>query len=166
VVRWASRTPGPCTADFAAEPDATRIDLAYETQEEQRSLRGVGVEGLTGSGWTLAYRTPAGIGFDRVADFRAIDLTMRQVLECRCFGAKRALATYPTTLRFRWSTGKLPEVSAAVERDGKTEGLTAAMTAGHLVTYAFSADQRFPDDRPGACTAHLELTALVDPPIR
>src|SRR5947209_4072251 len=61
VVTWASRTPGACTADFAAGPASTAIDLAYETREEQRSLRGAELEALATSGWTLAYRAPAGI---------------------------------------------------------------------------------------------------------
>jgi len=166
VVRWASRTPGPCTADFAAGTGATAIDLAFETQDDKRSLREASIEDLTSSGWTVAYRTPAGIGFDLPADFRSIDLSMRQTLECRCFGAKGAAVSYPTTLRFRWSEGKIPEASAAVERDGKAEGLPVAVTAGHLLTYAFTADQPFPAGRPGKCTAHLEVSALVDPPLR
>jgi hypothetical protein len=166
VMRWASRTPGPCTADFAPGAGDTAIDLAYETKDEKRSLRDAGIEALTSSGWTVAYRTPAGIGFDLPADFRSIDLSMRQKLECRCFGAKRAVAAYPTSLRFRWSEGKLPEASAAVERDGRSEGLRVAVTAGHLLTYAFEADEAFPGGRAGKCSAHLEVSALVDPPLR
>lgn len=166
LVRWAERTPGPCTADFAVGEGAARLDLEVETGAGKSSFHGAGLEALIAAGWTLAYRSPAGVGADRVDDFRSFDLTMRQTLECRCFGAERTATTYPTTLRFRWSAGKPLEASAAVERDGRTEALRPALTVGHLVTYAFAADEAFPKGRAGTCSAHLEASAVVEPPLR
>jgi hypothetical protein len=166
LLRWTERTPGPCTADFSVEEASARIDAEWETDEEKRSLRSADLSALPENGWTPAYRTPNGVGFEKLARFRSIDLTLRQTLECRCFGGARPVARYPTVLRFRWTEERLPELSASVERDGKTEGLRPALVAGRLVTYEFPVSARFPEGHAGSCDAHLAVTLLVDPAIR
>lgn len=166
LLRWTEQTPGPCTADFAASEGAGRIDLDYETDEEKRSLHSAELSSLTASGWDPAYRAPSGVGFEKLAPFRSIDLTLRQTLECRCFGGSRPVASYPTVLRFRWNQGSLPEASAAIERGGKADGLRSAITAGRLVTYEFPISASFPPGQAGSCDAHLAVTVLVEPPIR
>ncbi|MGH7822266.1 MAG: hypothetical protein ACREQ9_21095, partial [Candidatus Binatia bacterium] len=151
---------------FGAGEGSARIDLEYETDGERRSFRKAPLSALTENGWTAAYRTPNGVGFEKLASFRSIDLALLQTLECRCFGKERTLASHPTVLRFRWSSGKLPEVSAAIERDGEPRGLEPSLVVGRLVTYEFSVAGTFPAGNPGRCAGRLSVTVLVDPGIR
>jgi len=169
LVKWQripERTPGPCTADFAAGAGATRIDLVEEVGVESRRLRGVDLDALMTEGWIPAYRTPAGVGLEKSAAFRRIDFRVEQTLECRCFGGERPVARYPVEVRFRWRKGALPAASASVTRGGRVETLPVGFTAGRLLVYEFRLAESFPAGNEGVCGGRLFVAAVVEPPIR
>ena len=163
ILRWPERSPGPCTADFEAGEGETRIDASWSAADGAATVRGGNLAALAGHGWTTAYRSPAGVGLEKIADFEEIDLTFHQTLVCRCFGAGREVERHPTRLRLRWAKGSLPEVSASIGAD-PAEGLRPSITAGRLVTYDFAMARAFPGGR-GSCGGHLAVTLLVEPAI-
>jgi hypothetical protein len=165
VVRWPERTPGPCTADFGVEKDESRIDVSYRIDGRQQKLDSVGFSRLAKEGWLAAYRTPAGVGIEKTADFESIDLTARETLVCKCFDGERERSTHAVVLRLRWSAGEIPAVSAGVDRGGKLDGMKPAITVGRLVTYEFPVAEAFPGDRAGTCGGKIQLTLLIDPPM-
>ncbi|MGH7856802.1 MAG: hypothetical protein ACREQY_05680, partial [Candidatus Binatia bacterium] len=158
--------PGPCTADFAVGAGATRIDLVEETDRGTRRLQGVDLDALGAAGWIPAYRTPAGVGLEKSAVFRAIDLRIAQTLECRCFGGERPVARHPVEMRFRWRKGSLPAASASVTRGERAETLPVAFTVGRLLVYEFRLAESFPAGNAGVCGGRLVVATVVEPPVR
>ena len=121
---------------------------------------------LGAGAWIPAYRTPAGVGLEKSAAFRAIDLRIRQTLECRCFGGERPVVRYPVEMRFRWRKGALPAASASVERGDRAETLPVALSVGRLLVYEFRLAESFPAGNAGVCGGRLVVAAVVEPPVR
>jgi hypothetical protein len=168
ILEWTADRAGACWTE-TKPPWETGVDARYEVAGD-RDQRAASVRELRDQGWLGLYRTPNGSGFERRAEFRAIDLTVATEFRCRCsVGTAGAVdeKKLPLRLRFRWQgKGKMPEVSAAVERDGKKEGLPVAFAPGHLMTYEFAVVDSFPGERAGKCGGTIALSLLSTPPMQ
>lgn len=168
VLQWTEDRAGACWSE-TPPPWENRIDVRYEVAGAKEKIAS-GIRELKEQGWLGLYRTPNGSGFERRAEFRSIDLTVSTEVRCRCsIGAKATVEEKkrPLRLRFRWQgKGKMPEVSAAIERNGKTEGLPVALAPGHLMSYEFAVADSFPGERAGKCGSTIALSLLSDPPMQ
>jgi hypothetical protein len=167
VLQWTEDPSGACWTE-SPPPWEMKIEASYVA--ERKSLTAASLEDLKKQGWLGLYRSPNGMGFERRASFQSIDLTVDTGFTCRCITGGAAAPeelTVPLRLRFRWQgKGKMPEVSAAVERGGKKEGLPVAFAPGHLMTYEFAVVDTFPGERAGKCGGTMGLSLLSTPPMQ
>ena len=169
VLEWTADRAGACWSE-TPPPWETGIDARYEVAGERGANAATGIKELRQQGWLGLYRAPNGSGFERRAEFRSIDLTVTSELRCRCSVGtvgKIDEKKLPLSFRFRWQgKGKMPEVSAAVERGGKQEGLPVAFAPGHLMSYEFAIAESFPGEHAGKCGATIALSLLSTPPMQ
>lgn len=168
VLSWTEDRAGACWTE-SPPPWETKVDARYrvagggeETAASMKELRR--------QGWLTLYRTPNGAGFERRAPFRSIDLTFETTYACRCVvgvGGAPIERKIPLRLRFRWQgEGRMPEVSAATERDGKKEGLLVAFAPGNILSYEFPVRAPFPAGGIGTCGGTVLLSLLATPPMQ
>jgi hypothetical protein len=167
VVFWPEERSGVCWTEI--DPAGKMpLEVRYTVGADGKEKSGSSFRELREQGWLGIYRTPAGTGFERRADFRMVDLTVTPEFRCRCFATEKAEegSHIPVRVRFRWKgPGNMPEVSArAGERAGAT-GLKAGFSTGNLFTYEFPVVGSFPDDRPGRCGGNIVLSLLLQPPM-
>ncbi|MGH7899709.1 MAG: hypothetical protein ACREQQ_17270 [Candidatus Binatia bacterium] len=169
VLTWTADRAGACWSE-TPPPWEIGIKVRYDVAESRGETAAAGIKELREQGWLALYRTPNGSGFERRGEFRSIDLTMDTEFRCRCsVGTVGAVEEkkLPTTLRFRWQgKGRMPEVSAAVTRGGKKEGLPVAFAPGHLMSYEFPVVDTFPAERAGKCGGTVALSLLSTPPMQ
>jgi hypothetical protein len=164
VVIAANDRAGRCWTQVPP-PWETKIEVDYSVDGKKRSASGI--RALKKDGWWPIYRAPQGQGFEQRANFDSIDLRVATTVECHCAAHERVAkrGSRSMELRFRWTKGKVPEISAGVTEEKKLAGLSPSITYGHLLTYDFETKGPFAEDNPGTCGAHMILSILADPPI-
>jgi hypothetical protein len=143
----------------------TKIDVDYSI--DGKKGKASGIQELKDNYWWPTYSSPLGYGVERRAEFDAIDLKVATTLTCHCAaqGGVRDGGSRGLELRFRWTEGKMPEVSAVVVDKGSRRVLAPKITYGHLMSYDFEATGTFPEGDSGRCAAHATVAILNDPPI-
>ena len=165
VLSWTEERSGACWTE-ATPPWEMKVDVRYTIRSAERATT---LDELRRQGWLTLYRTPNGTGFERRAAFGAIDLDLATEYACRC--ASGASSTVeekiPVRLRLRWQgKGKMPEVSAATEKDGQRRGLLVAYAPGNLLSYEFPVRAKYPAGHGGTCGGTLAVSLLSDPPMQ
>jgi hypothetical protein len=157
---------GPCWTSLATAKDTRiRLEEALDADSGNRALTGIAA--LVEDGWRLVYRTPGGLGFERRADFRSIDLAVESEALCRCSAADGTIDgdRQDVSLRLRWTSGAMPEVSAKAAVDGEARGLRPALAPGALAGWEFVAARKLPAAFVGRCGARLELFLVTEPAV-
>jgi hypothetical protein len=157
---------GPCWTAVSSS-DETTIEAHYVLAEDDEDRSASSFADLDRQGWQGVYRSPSGIGFERRASFRSVDLAATTALTCSCAtrdgtrrGDRRAV-----TLRVRWSEGEMPAVSTTSRDGGAGESLRPTLTSGSLFGWEFTDERKFPDGYQGRCGVRVDLYVLATPPV-
>jgi hypothetical protein len=164
---WPAEPSGPCWSQIDQIRDM-KIEARYEVGGKWRAQQAEGIHELRGQGWLALYRTPAGTGFERKAEFESVDLTIQTAYACKCnLSADDQRETrLPVRLRFRWTgKGALPEASGRIVRDGKTVGLPMGIAPGRLTEYEFSVREAYPFPQPARCGGTMSVQIFGEPPM-
>ena len=165
LLAWTEERSGACWTE-APPPWEMKIDARYTVERDEHATT---IEELRNQGWLTLYRTPNGAGFERRAAFRSLDLTVSTEYVCRCASGTSAIVEdkTPVRLRVRWQgEGKMPEVSAATEKDGRRRGLLVSFAPGNLLSYEFPVRASYPGGHGGTCGGTIGVSLLSNPPMQ
>jgi hypothetical protein len=158
MISWAETPPPECEADLEGTASPASFSLRYTTA----GGKPVDVESdpnqLFADGWEIITRSERGLGFEKRADFSALDFDIIEELRCTCAGQAQ---NHLVNVKLAWKPGAKPAVSARVEQGKKWSEVRPVTINGRIPAWDF----RFAPPGDRQCSSRFLVVLGVDQPL-
>ncbi len=158
MISWAEPPPSGCEGDIEGTAKPASFSLRYTNA----GAKPVDVESdpnqLFADGWEIITRSERGLGFEKRADFTALDFDIVEELRCTC---GEATANHLVNVKLGWKPGTKPAVSARMMTAGGWRDVRPVTINGRIPTWDF----HFAPDGDHRCTSRFSVVLGLDQPL-
>jgi hypothetical protein len=158
MISWAEPAPDGCEADLEGTAKPASFSLRYTVA----GAKPVDVESdpnqLFADGWEIITRSERGLGFEKRADFTALDFDIVEELRCTCAGQTK---NHLAGIKLGWKPGAKPAVSARLQDEKGWTDVRPVTINGRIPTWEF----RFAPTGQKQCSSRFLVVMGVDQPL-